>query len=106
MPVSSDMNIALFFPPFESAMKKIEETLILDSKWNHFVLRNQDYARSISTVAFQHFINCSTETVAHPAIRDVMKTDMIRVSFSVSRSGFLSLPNQFFSNGSISRVLT
>lgn len=81
------MNITLFPPPSESVTKRIEETLILDPKWNHFVLRNQDYARSISTVAFQHFINCSTETVAHPAIRDVMKTDMIRVSFSVSRPG-------------------
>ena len=85
MPVSSDMDNALFFFPFESVMKKIEKTLILDSKWNHFVLKNQDHARSISTVAFQHFINCSAEMVAHPAIRNVMKTDMIRVSFSVSR---------------------
>lgn len=69
-------------------MKKIEETLILDPKWNQFASKNQEYARSISTVAFKHFLDCSTETIAHPAIRDVMKADMICVSFSVSRSGF------------------
>lgn len=82
----------LLFSPLENLVKKIEETLVLDSKWNQFASKNQEYARSISTVAFKHFLDCSTETIAHPAVRDVMKTDMICVSFSVSRSGLLSLP--------------
>lgn len=100
------MDSMLLCSPSESLMRKIEETLILDPKWNQFASKNQEYARSISTVAFKHFLDCSTETIAHPAIRDVMKADMICVSFSVSRSGFLSsLPNHF-SNGPISRVPT
>ncbi|KAF7596011.1 hypothetical protein BBP40_003791 [Aspergillus hancockii] len=36
----------------------------------------------ISVIALQHFINCSTETVGNPSIREVMKSDMIRVSFA------------------------
>ncbi|KAF7718612.1 Fungal Zn(2)-Cys(6) binuclear cluster domain-containing protein [Penicillium ucsense] len=39
-------------------------------------------AGSMSTVAFHHFLTHSTDTVVSPAVKDVMRTDMIRVSFT------------------------
>jgi hypothetical protein len=47
-------------------------------------VKTSNDARPITIVAFQHFWNYSLDTVGHPAIRQVMKTDMIRVAFGVS----------------------
>ncbi|KNG90879.1 C6 transcription factor [Aspergillus nomiae NRRL 13137] len=60
---------------------RIEQVLNLDTGTNtSLVERNAVYP--VSMVAFQHFIKCSTETVANPGLRAVMRSDMIRVSFT------------------------
>ncbi|KAJ5723538.1 hypothetical protein N7488_001573 [Penicillium malachiteum] len=63
--------------------KSIETTLSNDRGLNPYSLTSKNSDTPISTVAFHHFVNCSTGTIAAPAIRNVMKTDMIRVAFSV-----------------------
>lgn len=59
------------------------QALETDREWTTSPLQRMRNGRSLSVVAFQHFINSSTETVAHPSLRRVMKTDMIRVAFAV-----------------------
>ncbi|RHZ51854.1 hypothetical protein CDV55_101552 [Aspergillus turcosus] len=44
-------------------------------------VKTSNDTRPITTVAFQHFVNYSLDTVGHPSIRQVMKSDMIRVAF-------------------------
>jgi hypothetical protein len=47
-------------------------------------LKTANDTRPITVVAFQHFMNYSTDAVGNPSIRHVMKSDMIRVAFGVS----------------------
>jgi hypothetical protein len=56
---------------------------------------NANSDHPLSTVAFQHFVKSSTDTIVVPAIRNVMRTDMIRVAFTVS-----------YGNPPLSNVLT
>ncbi|KAF4240585.1 hypothetical protein CNMCM6457_007163 [Aspergillus fumigatiaffinis] len=43
-------------------------------------LKTANDTRPITVVAFQHFMNYSTDAVGNPSIRHVMKSDMIRVA--------------------------
>jgi hypothetical protein len=70
--------------PLDNVMNHVEGALSLDPKWSPYALTPRGSTHPISGVAFQHFVICSTETIAQPAIRDVMRTDMIRVSFTVN----------------------
>ena len=64
-------------------MDNVERTLSLDPKWSPYALTKSGSTHPMSGIAFQHFVKCSTETIAQPAIQDVMRTDMIQVSFTV-----------------------
>lgn len=64
--------------------KSIEVILSAEQGWNPYPPRGKSSQEPLSTVAFHHFIKCSADTIATPAIRDVMKTDVIRVAFNVS----------------------
>lgn len=46
-------------------------------------LKERDASHSIPAIALQHFIKYSTEQTPVVSIRNVMRTDMIRVAFSV-----------------------
>ena len=59
------------------------QALDADLKWSSSPLKGTRNARSLSLVAFQQFVNSSTEIVGHPSLRKVMKTDMIRVAYAV-----------------------
>lgn len=83
---SSDPSTICFSFSLDKVMNGVEETLSLDPKWTPHALTSPGSTHPMSGVAFQHFINCSTETIASPAIRGVMRTDMIRVSFTVRPS--------------------
>lgn len=74
----------LFSFSLDNITRDIQDTLNLDINWNCAALRNNSSGHSMSTVAFHNFVRCSTETIAIPAVRNVMRTDMIRVSFTVS----------------------
>ncbi|KAI9924244.1 hypothetical protein ASPWEDRAFT_174111 [Aspergillus wentii DTO 134E9] len=58
---------------------RIEDALQTDSSF-----REANSNISISVLALQNFINCSTETIVNPMIRQVMKNDVIHVAFSNS----------------------
>ncbi|KAJ5672924.1 hypothetical protein N7507_002051 [Penicillium longicatenatum] len=62
--------------------KSIQTTLSFDPEWSPYALMNANSDHPLSTVAFQHFVKSSTDTIVVPAIRDVMRTDMIRVAFT------------------------
>lgn len=63
----------------------INRALATDSGCLEFgAVKTSHDSRPITIVAFQHFINYSLDTVGHPSIRQVMKSDMIRVAFGVS----------------------
>ncbi|KAJ5745305.1 hypothetical protein N7520_010487 [Penicillium odoratum] len=88
---SNDERKGMFSPTtiissfaMENITKSIQTTLSLDQDqdWSPFVLLDNNSDHPISTIAFQHFVRCSTDTIAVPAIRDVMRTDMIRVAFT------------------------
>ena len=64
--------------------KSIMVILSAEQGWNPSTPRSKSSQEPLSTVAFHHFIKCSADTIATPAIRDVMKTDVIRVAFNVS----------------------
>lgn len=55
----------------------------MDGKWVPYAARDNKSFHPIGITAFQHFLNCSTETIAQPGIREVMTTDVIRTSFNV-----------------------
>lgn len=74
----------LFSLSLDNVTKDIQETLSLDINWKCAALRNQNSIYSMGTVAFHNFVRCSTATIVSPAIRNVMRTDMVQVSFSVS----------------------
>lgn len=62
---------------------RIEEILKLDTGTNaSLVERNASHP--VSMIAFQQFLTGATDTVANPSLRAVMRSDMIRVSFTVS----------------------
>lgn len=84
--VSGDPSTVFFSFSLDNIMNSVEETLMLDPKWTPYALTAPGSTHPMSGVAFQHFINCSTETVALPGIRDVMRTDMIRIAFTVRSS--------------------
>lgn len=42
--------------------------------------------KSLIPIAFHQFINSSTGTIPNPELRAKMETDMIRISFDVSRT--------------------
>ncbi|PKY03461.1 putative C6 transcription factor [Aspergillus campestris IBT 28561] len=71
---------------FSLSLKDMEsmvlQALETDMKWSSSPLERTRNARSLSLVAFQHFVNYSTETVGHPSLRRVLNTDMIRVAFA------------------------
>ncbi|OGM50937.1 C6 transcription factor [Aspergillus bombycis] len=60
---------------------RIEAVLNLDTGTNASLVE-RNAVHPVSMVAFQHFIKCSTETVANPSLRAVMRSDMIRVSLT------------------------
>lgn len=79
-----DPTTAFFSLSLGDLVNRIETVLCFDSNPVPNKLINNDSGHSISTVAFQFFMNSTVETIANPAIRKVMTTDMIRVSFAVS----------------------
>lgn len=72
---------------FSLSLRDMEDLVLqaleADMKWNSSPLKGTRNARSLSVVAFQQFVNASTEIIGHPSLRRVMKTDMIRVAFAV-----------------------
>ncbi|KAJ5300426.1 uncharacterized protein N7443_005428 [Penicillium atrosanguineum] len=78
----SDPSTICFSFSLDNVMENVEGTLSLDPKWSSYALTAPGSTHSMSGIAFHHFVKCSTETIAQPAIRDVMRTDMIRVSFA------------------------
>jgi hypothetical protein len=60
-------------------------------------LKMSNDTRPVTIVAFQHFMKYSTDTVGHPSIRHVMKSDMIHVAFGVSPliPGILASTDEF-----------
>lgn len=63
---------------------KIETVLGFDMGRIPNQLMNKGSNHSLATTAFHYFMNSTVETIASPAIRKVMASDMIRVSFAVS----------------------
>ncbi|KAE8421972.1 hypothetical protein BDV36DRAFT_246384 [Aspergillus pseudocaelatus] len=60
---------------------RIEEILKLDTGTSaSLVERNASHP--VSMIAFQQFLKGATDTVANPSLRAVMRSDMIRVSFT------------------------
>lgn len=90
----NDPTTTFFSLSLENITREIEETLGLNPIKKPFALKNPSSGHSISLMAFQHFVNCSTKSIGQPAIRNVMTTDMIRVSFRV-RFPRLLLQDQF-----------
>lgn len=82
----------LFSLSLDSITRDIQETLTREFGCVPNLLRNLNSTHPMSTVAFHNFVRCSTETIASPAIRHVMRTDMIRVSFAVSHAQSPSIP--------------
>jgi hypothetical protein len=80
----SDPSTVCFSFSLDNVMDYVEGALSLDPKWSPYALTPRGSTHPMSGVAFQHFVNCTTETIALPAIRDVMSTDMLRVSFTVN----------------------
>lgn len=87
---SGKANVAAAIPKLDSVISslslsdmtsRIEDILKSDQGFNASLLEPNS-AHPISVIAFQHFINSSTQTVGNPSIRAVMKSDMIRVSFT------------------------
>lgn len=76
----------------EDITKSIQTTLSLDTEWSPYALMNANSDHPLSTVAFQHFVKSSTDTIVVPAIRNVMRTDMIRVAFTVSFISIMEIP--------------
>lgn len=74
----------LFSLSLDNITRDIQETLNLDINWKFIIYRDRNSTRPMSTVAFHNFVRCSTATIASPAIRNVMRSDMIQVSFNVS----------------------
>ncbi|GIJ91775.1 hypothetical protein Asppvi_010748 [Aspergillus pseudoviridinutans] len=61
---------------------KVNQALVIGSDCLEIgTLKTANENRPMTIVAFQHFMNHSTDTVGHPSIRHVMKSDMIRVAF-------------------------
>lgn len=82
----------LFSLSLDSITRDIQGALTRDFGCGSVSLSTQTSIHPISTVAFHNFVRCSTETVASSAIRHVMRTDMIRVSFTVSHIQSPSIP--------------
>lgn len=82
--IASTPNATISSLAIEDITKSIQTTLSLDPDWSPYALMNKNSDHPLSTVAFQHFVKSSTDTVVVPAIRNVMRTDMIRVAFTVS----------------------
>lgn len=82
--LASRPNATISSLAIEDITQSIQTTLSFDPDWSPYALMNKNFDHPLSTVAFQHFIKASTETVVVPAIRNVMRTDMIRVAFTVS----------------------
>ncbi|KAJ5681416.1 uncharacterized protein N7477_001356 [Penicillium maclennaniae] len=80
----SDPSTTCFSFSLDNVMNNVERTLSLDPKWSPYAFTEPGSTHPISSIAFQHFVRCSTETIAQPVIQDVMRTDMIRVSFTVT----------------------
>ncbi|KAJ5175443.1 uncharacterized protein N7482_001320 [Penicillium canariense] len=77
-----DPTTTFFTLSLDNVTRGIEETLSFDINWKPDALWNSKSTHPMSTVAFQNFVRGATETMANPAIRDIMRTDMIRVSFT------------------------
>ncbi|RHZ67338.1 uncharacterized protein CDV56_108404 [Aspergillus thermomutatus] len=61
---------------------KVNQALATDSGCLEIgALKDSNLAQPMTVVAFQHFMNYSTDTIGHPSIRHVMKSDMIQVAF-------------------------
>ncbi|KAJ5536360.1 hypothetical protein N7513_009546 [Penicillium frequentans] len=80
--IASTPNATISSLAIEDITKSIQTTLSLDPDWSPYALMNKNSDHPLSTVAFQHFVKSSTDTVVVPAIRNVMRTDMIRVAFT------------------------
>lgn len=76
----------LFSLTLDNITRDIQETLNLGVASKSGALWNRNTTLPMSTVAFHTFVRRSTETIASPAIRNVMRTDMIQVSFTVSQT--------------------
>ncbi|KAJ5524424.1 hypothetical protein N7494_011074 [Penicillium frequentans] len=80
--IASPPNATISSLAIEDITKSIQTTLSLDPDWSPYALMNKNSDHPLSTVAFQHFVKSSTDTVVVPAIRNVMRADMIRVAFT------------------------
>ncbi|KAJ5108514.1 hypothetical protein N7456_005189 [Penicillium angulare] len=66
----------------ESITDSIKETLSYGVECSPYVLSSNASQDPLSTVAFNHFVRFSTDTIPTPCIREVMKTDVVRVAFA------------------------
>ncbi|KAJ5913006.1 hypothetical protein N7504_001889 [Penicillium tannophilum] len=80
--IASTPNAIISSLAIEDITKSIQTTLSFDPDWSPYALMNKNSDHPLSTVAFQHFVKSSTDTIVVPAIRNVMRTDMIRVAFT------------------------
>lgn len=83
---SEDPTTIIFTLSLNDLTNKIETVLGFDSNQIPNLLIGKNSGHALPTVAFHYFTNTTVETIASPAIRKVMGTDMIRVSFAVSFS--------------------
>ncbi|KAJ5988457.1 hypothetical protein N7481_003667 [Penicillium waksmanii] len=81
-----DPTAIIFTLSLNDLTNKIETVLGFDSKQILNPLISKKPGPAFPTVAFQHFMNSTVKTIASPAIRKVMGSDMIRVSFALAIS--------------------
>ncbi|KAJ5103032.1 hypothetical protein N7532_003561 [Penicillium argentinense] len=87
-----DPTATFFSLSFEDVLNKVETALGFDSRPIPPKLISQSSGHPMSTIAFQHFMRCSLETVANPGIREVMGSDMNpHVMYTILAVGLLHL---------------